>query len=186
MSLKYLPPTHIEELESVTWINGGGYKGHADINIACFFEMNNMVCFERSLPAIFYLHSLWGPNGSDAGKIKKSFQAVCISTGLKDYHWNNERRTKSWVDTQTTVGRVHDEWGSVIQKVEFPKDIHIGVDKFVKRSRNAQKIKKEALEMLKNKPWLRDPNSLEEKTLRNLEGYLMADLKRQSSQRPTM
>ncbi len=156
------------------WLTAGPTE-LADINLLLFFEMNEPVCFKLSLPSLFGLHNRWGLGvGSEADKIKRTFRCFGISTCLENWEINNLRRTKEWLADGITKGTVHNEFGSRILKLDHPATLPIGMDVVERRTRNREKLKKQAEKMLHEQPWQHDPHLSTEHTLRVLTNYLVS------------
>lgn len=137
--------------------------------------MNEPICFNNALPALFGLHNRWGVGvGNEADKLKKTFKCFAISTALEDYHINNLKRTKEWLINGETKGRVQNEFGSRCLNLKHPDSLAIGMDKMVRRSRNRDKAKKEAESILHEQPWQHDPHLPMEDTLKHLTNYLIS------------
>jgi len=172
-TIKYLPPAKID-LTAVQWLTAAKTE-FADINVVLFFEMNEPVCFKNSLPALFALHERWAQgSGSEADKIKKTFKAFAVSSALGDWHINNMRRTKEWIADYKTKGQVSGEYGSRILELKYPEDLAIGMDTVERRTRNREKLKKEAEKMLYEQPWQHDHHMTPDHTLRVLTNYLVS------------
>jgi len=171
--IKYLPPSKTT-LKDVQWLTAAPTE-FADFNLVLFFEMNEPVCFKNSLPAMFDLHNRWGlGHGKEADKLKKTFRCFAVSTAMDNWHVNNMRRTKEWIETTKTKGQVSGEYGSRIQELPHPPNMAIGMDLIERRTRNREKLKKMAEKMLYEQPWQHDHHQTPEHTLRILTNYLVS------------
>lgn len=113
--------------------------------------MNQPVCFNLSLPALIGLHQRWEKGvGNEASRIKRTFKCIAISTALSDYQWNNARRTREYLQSGSTVGRVREE-GPL--QLAFPSTISVAMDTLVRRSRGAKKVANEAHALYEASPW---------------------------------
>lgn len=63
-----------------------------------------------------------------------------------------------WLVTGETKGDVYSNRQWNVKHASFAKTIPIGVDTLVRRSRNPDKLRKEAQALLEAQPWLHDPN----------------------------
>merc|ERR1711991_772734 len=170
-SIKYLPPAHAS-LDKVQWLCGNG-TNLEDVNLVLFIEMNHPVCFKNSLPGVYRLHKRWNAkDGEEKDRIKKSFKVFVVSTAFGDWHVNNMRRTKEWLDTGDTKGEVSGEYGSRLKHFEHLKDLPLGMDTMERRTRNRAKLKVMAAKMLEEQPWHHDPHVPKEQTLTSLTNYL--------------
>ena len=137
--------------------------------------MNEPVCFQNALPGLFRLHQRWDQGvGKECDKLKHSFKCFAVSTALEDYHINNTKRTKEWLANGETKGRVHDDFGAQTLSLKHPDGLAIGMDKMVRRSRNREKAKKEAEQLVHEQPWQHDPNIAMEDTIRSLTNYMIS------------
>jgi hypothetical protein len=97
-----------------------------------------------------------------------STRCFAVSTALEDWEINNIRRTKEWLANGVTKvcglcdcfcffgglrfscqkGKVHDEYGSRILELVPPPFLTIGMDVVERRTRNREKLKKVAQQLL--------------------------------------
>merc|ERR1711916_188098 len=99
-------------------------------------EYQILATFENSLPALFALHERWAVgHGNEADKLKKTFKAFAVSSALENWHVNNMRRTKEWLETGRTQGTVYNEYGSRIKELAHPANLPIGMDTVERRTR---------------------------------------------------
>ena len=135
--------------------------------------MNETVCFKNSLPTLFDLHERWGHgHGKEADKLKKTFKGFGVSTANGDWQWNNIRRTKEWLATGKTVGRVYYENATRFKEVKHPDSLPIGMDLIERRTRNRSKLQVQAEKILAEQPWQHDHHMTPDHTLHQLTNYL--------------
>jgi hypothetical protein len=81
---------------------------------------------------------------------------------------------QEWLADGITKGQVHDEYGSRVLKLEVPPSLAVGMDVVERRTRNREKLKKEAAKMLHEQPWQHDAHLSEAHTLKVLTNYLIS------------
>jgi hypothetical protein len=81
---------------------------------------------------------------------------------------------QEWLADGITKGTVHNEYGSRVLKLDPPAKLAIGMDVVERRTRNREKLKKQAAKMLYEQPWQHDPHLQEDHTLKVLTNYLIS------------